>query len=145
MELLNGIASFCAAIFRFTSNNALIPTVSGTAMHCAVLTTRPKLLIMACNSGSSLALGGSMAARNWSRFLSFKCQTYLTRLNHGLGSAFSSASSTFSLAFFSICSNLSAVIFCTVAYISSSSSLCWTALSLNTSKNPCLGPCLKNC
>jgi len=136
---------FWVAIFRFTSNNALIPTVSGTAMLCAVLTVRLKLLIIACNSGSLLASGGLMASRNRLGSFSFKCRTQPTCFNYGLGSTFSSASLTFSLAFFSICSNLSTVIFCTFAYMSGSRSLSSTASSLITLKNPCLGLFLKNC
>jgi hypothetical protein len=123
LKLLNGMAGFWVAIFRFTSNNALIPTVSKTAMCCAVLTTRPKLAIMACNSGSSFGSGCSIAARNRLGFFPFKCRTQPTRFNHRLGSAFSSASLTLSLSFFLICSNLSAVIFCTFAHISGSGSL----------------------
>jgi len=108
-------------------------------MHCAVLTTRLKLLIIACNSGSLLALGGLMASRNRLGSFSFKCCTQPTRFNYKLGSAFSSASLTFSLAFFLICSILSAVIFCTFTYISSSicssSSLSSTLFPLITSNN----------
>jgi hypothetical protein len=39
MKLLNDMAGLWVAIFRFTSNNALIPTAVGTAMRYAVLTT----------------------------------------------------------------------------------------------------------
>ena len=141
------MAGFQVAIFRFTLNNALIPTTLRTAMLCAMLTIRLKLLIITCNSGSSLALSGLTAALNWLGFFSFKCLAQPTCFNYKLGSTFLFASSTFSLAFFLICSNLSAVIFCTFTYTSSSSSssLLWTVLSPKTSKNPCLGPYLKNC
>lgn len=75
MKLLNGIAGFWVAIFRFTSNNTLIPTVSGTAMLYAIPTIRPKLLIITYNLASSVGLGSSMVARNRSGSFSFKCRT----------------------------------------------------------------------
>jgi len=114
-------------------------------MPCAILTVRLKLLIIACNSSSLLALGGLIASCNCLGSFSFKWRTQPTCFNYKLGLAFSSASLTFSLAFFLICSNLSTVIFCTFTYMSSSRSLSLTASSLITSKNPCLGPFLKNC
>jgi len=112
-----------------------------------MLTIRLKLLIITCNSSSSLVLSGLTATLNRLGFFSFKCLAQPTRFNYKLGSAFSSASLTFSLAFFLMCSNLSVVIFCIFTYISSFSSsfLPWTALSPKTSKNPCLSPYLKNC
>src|SRR5579862_4889305 len=78
--------------------------------------------------GSLLALGGSIAALNFSRFFLPKCWTQPTLFNYGLGSAFSSASLMISLVFFSICSILWLVIFCTVVQISD-----WGSLSSTSS------------
>jgi len=114
-------------------------------MCYALSTTQLKLLIITCNLSSLLALGGLIAARNRLGSFSFKCRTQPTRFNYKLGSAFSSASLTFSLAFFLMCFNLSVVIFCIFAYMSSSASLSRTASSPITSKNPNLGLYLKNC
>ena len=108
------------AIFQFTLNNILIPIVLRTAIHYAVLTTQLKLLIIACNSSSLLVLSSLIASYNCLRSFSFKCYTQPTCFNYKLNLTFSSASLTFSLAFFLICSILSAVIFCTFTYISSS-------------------------
>ena len=114
-------------------------------MPYAILTVRLKLLIIACNSSSLLALGGLIASCNRLGSFSFKCRTQPTCFNYKLSFTFSSASLTFSLAFFLICSNLSTVIFCTFTYMSSSKSLLSTASSLITLKNPCLSLFLKNC
>jgi hypothetical protein len=145
MELLNGMAGFCVVVFLFTLNNALIPTLSRMVMHYALLTTRLKLSMMTCNLDSSFGLGGLMAARNRLGSFSFKCWTHSTRFNYGFGSAFSSASSTFSLAFFSMCFNLSSVIFCTFVHISIACSSSYIFSMVATLKNPDLCPCLKNC
>jgi hypothetical protein len=139
------MAGFCVVVFLFTLNNALIPTISRTAIHYALLTTRLKLSIMACNLGSSFRLGGLIAARNRLGSFSFKCRTHPTRFNYGFSSAFSSASSTFSLAFFSMCFNLSSVIFYTFVHISTSCTSSLIFLMVATLKNPDLHPCLKNC
>jgi hypothetical protein len=65
----------------------------------AVAVSESKLSIVGCNSGFLLASGGSMAARNRSGSLFFKCHTQTTRFNYVLGSVFLSASLTFSVAF----------------------------------------------
>jgi len=65
----------------------------------AVAVSEPKLSMVGCNSGFLLASSGSMAVRNRSGSLFFKCRTQTTRFNYVLGSVFLSVSLTFSVAF----------------------------------------------
>jgi hypothetical protein len=130
---------------QLISNNILIPTVSYIQICCTVSTTRPKLLIIIYNSASVIISGSSTAARNCSGSFSFKCLTYPTRFNYRLGSKLLSTFSILAFVFFSIYSNLSAVILSTFAYISVTGTLSSTPSSCITSNNCDLGPWTKNC